>query len=445
MPPLTADRLGMGDMQAEKILTSSGKFHIELGLGRIKKILDLLHNPQQNLKFIHVAGTNGKGSTCAILEEIFIKAGFKTGKFTSPHLFSYTERITVNKLPISDSRLDEIVCRINKIDIENKIGLTEFEILTAAGFLYFCENACDIVILEVGLGGRLDSTNIIEHPLASIITSISLEHTERLGNTIEKIAKEKAGIIKKGCPVVVLAENKAYDTLKSEAERLNGVFYEAKTIENTPFGVILNMNAAGGKKVEFGLKGRHQGENLALALKAVEIINKGGALGKKIDEQVILAAIKDVKWKFRIEERKISKDGNVRQILIDACHNPDGARVLVEYLNEAYFDKRVKFVFGCLKNKDYREVLRRFAGLKCRWELHFYEFDYPNALKYEDFYLVFKEIFNDNAYGGEFVPTVQETKKPSDEIFDSRKSSDDWDLTVFAGSIYMLGRIFQDF
>ena len=206
-------------MNAAEILTSSEKFHIELGLKRISKIVELLNNPQKNLKIIHVAGSNGKGSTCAILEEILTKAGYKTGKFTSPHLFSYNERITINKQQISDFDFERLIKEINSLDKKFNIELTEFEILTAAGFLYFNEKACDIVILETGLGGRLDSTNVIENPLASIITSISLEHKERLGNTIEEISKEKAGIIKKGCPAVFLKKNKGYKTLYNEADK----------------------------------------------------------------------------------------------------------------------------------------------------------------------------------------------------------------------------------
>ncbi len=281
-------------MRAEEILTSAGKFHIELGLTRILKILELLGNPQKDLKFIHVAGSNGKGSTCAILEEILVKAGYKTGKFTSPHLFSYTERITVNKHPISDLDFETIINKIVELDKKNNIELTEFEILTAAGFLYFKEKACDIVILEVGLGGRLDSTNVIENPLVSIITSISLEHKERLGDTIEKIAKEKAGIIKKGRPVVFLEENRGCKILEDEALKKDGIIFKTKAISVKNGCAILSLPHYTGKttlsdviddisisksaavSVKFNLKGKHQGENLALALKTVEILNTKG-------------------------------------------------------------------------------------------------------------------------------------------------------------------------
>ncbi len=429
-------------MRAEEILTSAGKFHIELGLTRILKILELLGNPQKDLKFIHVAGSNGKGSTCAILEEILVKAGYKTGKFTSPHLFSYTERITVNKCPISDLDFETIINKIVELDKKNNIELTEFEILTATGFLYFKEKACDIVILEVGLGGRLDSTNIIENPIASIITSISLEHKERLGDTIEKIAKEKAGIIKKGCPVVILKENKGYKTLKDEAERKCGIVFETEAISVKNGYALIDFNSCAylpgadntAVPVKFNLKGVHQGENLALALKTVEILNTKGF---KIDQKTIMGALETVRWKFRLDE--INYNGN--KILIDSCHNPDGARVLSNYLNENYKGKKIKFIFGCLKNKDYGEVLEYLLRSNTEGKdvkkpdiqrkLFFYEFDYLNALKYEDF---IKNIRAD------FKPLIEKIDNPKIGIIGK-----DFDLTVVCGSIYMLGLLFKDF
>jgi len=412
-------------MRAEKILTSSKKFHIELGLARISKVLELLGHPERGLKFIHVAGSNGKGSTCAILEEILMQAGFKTGKFTSPHLFSYTERITVNKRPIDDLAFDKLIGEISKLDCDHKIELTEFEILTAAAFLYFAQNRCDVVVLEVGLGGRLDSTNVIEHPLVSIVTSVSLEHTERLGDTLEKIAKEKAGIFKKGSPAVFLTTNRAFETLKAEAESKGAPVFTAEPVTVRGGYAILEGGAARGengcenrgegrgescksagatagegsvcadnrgvcgvKRLKFNLNGAFQGENLALALKAVEILNGehgGSAFDKIISENAVKTALERVQWKFRLEKRNI----NGASVLIDACHNPDGARVLREYLDENYRGCKIKFIFGCLKNKDHRRVLENLledcdGKISADKTLCFYEFNYPNALKYED-------------------------------------------------------------
>ncbi len=406
-------------MDASEILTSSERFHIEPGLKRISKILEIFNNPQKSLKFIHIAGSNGKGSTAAILEEILTKAGYKTGKFTSPHLFSYTERITVNKLPISDFDFDRIVNKIDEIDKKLNIQLTEFEILTAAGFLYFKEKACDIVILETGLGGRLDSTNVIENPLVSIITSISLEHKEILGNTIEEISKEKAGIIKKGCPIVFLKENKGSKTLKVEAIKKEGEIFETEAVTIKNGAACLSYG-----DIEFNLKGNHQGENLALALKTVEILNTKGF---QISENIIKSALKTVRWKFRLDIFDYKK----KRILVDACHNPDGARVLADFLNENYKNKKIKFIFGCLKNKDYKRVIEYLLSCNAQKKLCFYEFNYPNALKYDDFFnnipLKFKGI----------------TEKIDNPIFEMDNKN--FDLIVVCGSIYMLGLIFKDF
>ncbi len=398
-------------MNAAQILTSSEKFHIELGLKRISRILELLDNPQKELNFIHIAGSNGKGSTCAVLEEILTKAGYKTGKFTSPHLFSYCERITVNKEPISDLDFEHLIKKINELDKKFNIELTEFEILTAAGFLYFNEKACDIVILETGLGGRLDSTNVIEKPIASIITSISLEHKERLGSTIEEIAKEKAGIIKKGCPAVFLKENKGYRTLFNETKKKGGLPFETEAVP-VKNGYAYFKDGA----VKFNLNGAHQGENLALAIKAVEILNKKGF---KIEQKTIEEALCTVQWKFRLEFIN-------ETTLVDACHNPDGARVLADFLNENFKGKKIKFIFGCLKNKDYKRVLEYLKNVNAQKKICFYEFNYPNALKYSD-----------------LIKTENNIEKITDPVFEMNDNN--FDLTVICGSIYMLGLIFKGF
>ena len=186
--------------RATEILTSSGKFRITLGLERMLAILDLLGNPQDKLNCIHVAGTNGKGSVCAIIASILKEAGKKVGLYTSPHIFKYTERIQISGKCISDEEFGDYVLKITELSNKNNIDLTEFEILTAVMFKYFADNHTDVVVLETGLGGRLDATNVIKKNLCSIITHIDLDHTEKLGDTIDKIAIEKAGIIKPNCP-----------------------------------------------------------------------------------------------------------------------------------------------------------------------------------------------------------------------------------------------------
>ena len=207
------------------LLTSAQKFRIKLGLERINALLALLGNPHKNLKVIHIAGTNGKGSVCSILSSIFAAAGYKTGLYTSPHLISYTERIKINNKPVDEEKFAQLVCGICDIARKNKIEPTEFEVLTAAMFKYFHEEKTEICIVETGLGGRFDATNVIENPVCSIITSISKDHTERLGNTIDQIAYEKAGIIKQNSKVICECENAGFEVIKNAAQSRNAQLF----------------------------------------------------------------------------------------------------------------------------------------------------------------------------------------------------------------------------
>ncbi len=370
-------------MTAQEILTASDKFYINLGLDRIAAIMELLGNPQDNLNAIHVAGTNGKGSVCAMLNQILIEGGYVCGLYTSPHLFSYNERIKINNKYIEQETFDREVYNVSKLAQENNIHLTEFEILTAVAFKYFNDNDTDIVILETGLGGRLDATNIIKNPLASIITTIDFDHKERLGDTIEKISYEKGGIIKNPRPVIIGQNNKGIEIIQGFAQNIYVVEEQ--------------------KKYTTSLLGRHQQENLALALGALE------CLQLNITEDTIKKGLKNVKWKYRLEYKK---DEN---ILIDACHNPSGAVVLRNFLDENFNGQKIRFAFGCLKNKEWEKML---DILLCESdELYFIEFSNPNCLRFSD------------------LPKKYCAKKYSD------MKPDKGILTVFCGSIYMLGEL----
>ena len=398
-------------MNAAEILTSKNKFHIKLGLERMEIILKAFNNPENSFECIHIAGTNGKGSTCTIMEKILLEDKRKViGKYTSPHLFSYTERISVDGENISEVELNQIISLINKKDDELNLGLTEFEILTAAAFIYFKKKNVDIAILETGLGGRLDATNVIKKPLISVITSISFDHKERLGDTIEKIAYEKAGIFKKGSKCVFLTSNNGFETLKNEAIKKGAIFIE------DDLDVIVENNIAkiNGEDFEFNLNGDFQKENLKLALLAIN------SLDFKIKKETIKNALKNVSWRFRMD--KINYKG--KNLLIDSCHNPDGARVLAEYLKKYEKNKKIKFIFGCLKNKEYEKILDTIY--KPEFDFCFYEFNYPNALKYENL---------DEKYKNK----IREIKNPMFEI-----EQNDYELCILAGSIYMLGKIFKD-
>lgn len=373
----------MNYADAVKLLTSQGKFHIELGLDRISAVLDLMGNPQDKLKCIHVAGTNGKGSVCAIIAEVLKEAGCKIGLYTSPHIFEYTERIQINGKQISKSDFAKYVFEI--CEIAGGIHLTEFEILTAVTFKYFADNNVEVVVLETGLGGRFDATNVIKSNLCSIITHIDFDHTERLGNTLSEIAFEKAGIIKANCPVIT---SEGYGVIKDKADEMQSLFILVQPFEDS---------------TNLSLKGLHQQENLSLALAAVRF------LFPMVSETVIQQAISKVKHPCRFEY--IPK----KNMIIDAAHNPNGIKALKESLDCYYPDKYKRFIFGCLKNKNYKAMMSELFDRTD--EIYFYHFDYPNSALVEELQAVCP------------YPSKKFTQK-----FDYT----DGKLTVVCGSFYMI-------
>lgn len=375
---------------AEEILKSHEKFHITLGLERIKEILNLLGNPQKNYKIIHVAGTNGKGSTSKMINQILLEGGIKTGLFTSPHLFSYTERLKVYNENISPYVFNRLVNDINNLAVSNNIELSEFELITAVAFYYFYVKGVEYVVLETGLGGLLDATNVVEDSI-SVITSIDFDHTERLGDTIEKIAEQKAGIIKENSTVIVEEKNLGFSVIQRVAKEKNAKLILAKESD-----------------LECSLIGEHQKHNAGLAVSVAEVLN--------IDPEAIKRGLKSVVWRFRAE---YFKDENV---LIDAMHNPSGAKTLRKLLDDNFSDKKKIFYFGCLKNKDYKAMLQEL--IKPEDELRFIEFDYPNALKFDEL----DKSFN---------------AKKAQDITEEIDNNEDC-LKIFCGSIYMLGIIFKE-
>jgi dihydrofolate synthase/folylpolyglutamate synthase len=341
----------MNYSDAIKILRSTGRFHIDLGLDRITEVLNRLENPQNDLKYIHVAGTNGKGSVCAMLESILREAGYKTGLYTSPHIFDYTERIRVNGINIPQSEFVRLFEKIEQIPIH----LTEFEILTVIMFLYFKEQNVEIVVLETGLGGRLDATNVIKENICSIITQIDLDHTDRLGNTKDEIACEKAGIIKPHCPVIT---SMGYEAIRDKADELDSML-----ILTSPYVPQDMVNS-------LALRGLHQIENLALVLSAINY------LFKNIDELTIKRGLSKVKNPYRFE---YFEDKN---LIIDASHNPNGILALRNNLDYYYPNEERRFIFGCLRTKDYEKMMNIL--FRENDEVYLNEFDYKDACTFEE-------------------------------------------------------------
>jgi len=314
-------------------LTSRDQFHIKLGLERISSILELMNNPQDRLNVMHVAGTNGKGSTCAMLASVLSHAGYKTALYTSPHLIKYNERMQINGQEISDKELYKYISEVANLAEKNKIEITEFEILTAAAFKYFYDNGAEYLILETGLGGRLDATNVVKKPILTIITTIDLDHTDRLGNTVELIAAEKAGIIKQDVPVIIAKSNKGFDFVKPIAETLHAeIIIPEDNLYNT---------------YETSLMGEFQQENTALVLCACRYLESAGVV---ISDEKIREGLKEVNWPARMQYfPELS-------LVIDGAHNLSGARALRRALDNKFPDKHILWIYSSLNTKDYNSI-----------------------------------------------------------------------------------------
>ncbi len=398
---------------AIKLITSREKFHICLGLDRVSQALELLGNPQDRLNIIHVAGTNGKGSVCAILSAILSCAGFKTGLYTSPHIIEYTERIKINRKNISKSDFADLITEISLLAKVNGIYLTEFELLTCAAYKYFADKETDICVIETGLGGRLDATSAINKNILSIITSISLDHTDRLGDTVEKIAFEKAGIIKNGYPVLISSGNKGFDTIKTVADKKQSDILTPCYKVNLLYENSTNYALYNNKKYEFSLLGLWQKENLELVFEAVRYLKK---IGYDISENAVEKALKTVCWSCRMQYIKNCS------LLIDGTHNPDGARMLRTSIDYYFPSAKKVWVYGSLTTKDYKKVMEIL--FKPQDEIYFYDFNYPSSVPVE----TLKELY----------PQANViTQKELEYLAAENKEA----LVIISGSFYMIGQI----
>lgn len=339
---------------------------IELGIDKVQFALKKFGNPENSLKFIHVAGTNGKGSTSRFISEILIESGLSVGLFTSPHLLRVEERIQLNNYNIKNSKLKKLIRNIDlKMKIQNKLTpLTYFEKLTVAAFLYFFENKSDVVILETGLGGRLDATNVIKTPLASVITKISKDHAEFLGNTLNKITREKCGIIKSNNKVILYNQSKRIKKIvKKKCKKLNSdleivKFNEIKFKKMDLEGTIFDLGEL--KDLKIKLLGQHQTKNAAVAISVIQNLRN---YGFNIKKESIKRGLLKTNWPFRFEILS-----NSPIVIGDGAHNLDATIKLINNL-EFYFKKKIIFVIGIFKDKEYKKMLK--VASNAAKEFHF--------------------------------------------------------------------------
>lgn len=368
-------------------INSRLRFGIKPGLERMQWIMEKLGSPEKKLKVIHIGGTNGKGSTVTYLRSILNEAGYKVGTFTSPYIETFNERISVNGAPIKDEEIIQLVNVIKPLveEIETtELGtMTEFEVITAMAIYYFANmNPMDINIFEVGLGGRLDSTNILV-PIMSIITNIGMDHMDILGNTVEEIATEKAGIIKKDTPIITGAKQEEALNVFIEKSKLLGAkllvggkdfaIDEVKTLKK---GEQFSYHSAVSfyKNIEISMLGYHQVENASLAITAADFL--------KMPEYVIREGLKKAFWPGRMEmvsEKPV--------VILDGAHNPEGVLSLVQTLEEHFPNKRRHIVFAALRDKELKPMLKTLASIDSK--IYFTQFDSPRITEAEEFLSIY--------------------------------------------------------
>ena len=324
------------------------------GLLRTRELLTLLGDPQNDLKFVHVAGTNGKGSTCAMLASILQAAGYRTGRYTSPFVNRFNERIALDGRPIPDGDLVELFERIRPIVDGMPNKPSEFELITCAAMLYYKEQKCDVVVLEVGMGGEFDSTNVIKTPLLTVITAMGFDHMQHLGNTMTEIASAKAGIIKPGGTTLIYGANpEADEVFRSTCERIG-----SRLVVTDHSRVTDHSHTLMGHDLSFGpyahirlpLIGSHQVKNAALVLTAVEELKKGGL---SIPDEAVYEGMATVRWPARME--LLSK---TPVFLLDGGHNPHGFSAAAKTLQELFPDKKATIMMGVMADKDHGDMIR---------------------------------------------------------------------------------------
>ncbi len=413
----------------EKIYTL-GRFGIKLELDTIANILSHLNTPQNHYNMIHVAGTNGKGSTATCIASILSAAGFKTGIYTSPHLVRFNERICVNGQQISDDDVVNAYEAVNAADTGSRRA-TFFEIVTAMAFYHFAGEKVEWAVIETGMGGRFDATNVIT-PKVSVITNLSIEHTDYLGHTIKDLAREKGGIIKPGVPAVTaVSQPSGIAKLTQITNTLQSPFYQFKTdfsIRKTPHRPTYNYKGIyqDFKTLTKPLPGEHQRENLSMALAAVELVfkqNQGTEPRYALSREVVHKGLARVKWPGRLE-----KIMDPPLVILDGAHNLKASVLLGKYLKQTLGDKKLTLVIGILDDKPYEAMLAQLL---------------PRTQRV----IVTKAKINRSIEPGVLTPAVKKIFKGEVQVIEDVKDAVSYaistscneDAICIAGSLYVVG------
>ncbi|MCM8530780.1 MAG: bifunctional folylpolyglutamate synthase/dihydrofolate synthase [Lentisphaeraceae bacterium] len=416
--------------QAHEYLDTLLVFGIKLGLKNMQVLCDLLGNPQDSLKFIHVAGTNGKGSSCSMLAAGLKNAGVKTGFYSSPFLYRFTERWRINGKEVTEQdiadALEQIIAVEEKLIEKTGVKPTYFEVLTAAALLIFKNNDVELVVWETGMGGRLDATNVVT-PLVSLITNIGLDHTQYLGETIEEVAAEKAGIIKQSVPVVLgdlceKSEAVLFDKAKCSGSDLFQLGKDfsvndlgLEKIGESPVRKVSYSTKSFSKDLTLKMLGLFQVKNLGPVLKSLEIVSE--KLNLSLD--LAIEGLEKSIWPGRFEVRG--------DLIIDGAHNAHAARILVDSLRDLYPNHELSFVCGILEDKDWRSVLDIFAEVA------------------DDFWMA--EVKNVRTSKPEnlsdYAESLSATVRGSGDVRQGLESRDKSKKTIVVGSLYLIGEVLE--
>jgi dihydrofolate synthase/folylpolyglutamate synthase len=395
----------------------------------LTKLLELLGNPEKDLRFIQVAGTNGKGSISKMLSSVLLENGYKTGLYTSPFILDFNERIAVDGEMISNDSLAEITSYVKSFAEKMDSSPTEFELITAIGFEYFKREKCDIVVLEAGMGGRFDATNAVENTVLSIITGISLDHTDYLGDTVEKIAWEKAGIIKPNSAVLFGGGDEGVTSvIKKEAKEKSARLYvsDKKNIYVTSSSLSGSVfSYKDRKEVSVSLIGSYQPENAAVVLDATDILKE---LGFNLSEERLRTALSKASWRARMEilsEKPL--------VIYDGGHNPEGICASTNSIKNL-FGGKVFVVMGIMRDKDYHFIIKKISEIAEK--VYCVTPDNPRSLKAEALAEEFRKSGFENAVSFESI---------KDAMISAFKDAFDKNTPIFAaGSLYMYKEVYEN-